>query len=360
MRNVSVLALAVFAAGTPAVQAQSPGGARDDAPTTDCDTYAGGISSDRHGVPYEQINPVLAIPACESAVGQHPKSSRLIFQLGRAYGKANKFGVSLAQYLKAAELGYAPAQNNLGIAYGLGLGVEKDEAQAAAWYRKAADQGDAVAQGNLGRMYASGRGVAQDYAQAAAWARKAAEQGEVEAQSSLGYMYEIGRGVLQNNAEAIKWYRLAADQGDAFAQDSLRLMYRDGRGVPLDPHEYKRTAFDDFALDGKDLAASSARVSVQGIYIRPGEIETLFPSLLSIAMARQSLGANAGIVLLTTDATRSARKLLLNCQNNPVGAQIGCPLTIRGRASMCTKTTLVGSTEVPCLIVEDAASASLH
>ena len=52
----------------------------------------------------------------------------------------------VAAYRKAAEQGYAQAQNNLGNCYAYGDGVQKDLTQAEFWYRKAADQGHAQAQ----------------------------------------------------------------------------------------------------------------------------------------------------------------------------------------------------------------------
>jgi TPR repeat protein len=68
-----------------------------------------------------------------------------------------------------AERGDAAAQYKLGLMYGEGEGVARDDAQAVAWYRKAAGQGYALAQAELGVMYKDGRGVAQDDTQAVAW-----------------------------------------------------------------------------------------------------------------------------------------------------------------------------------------------
>ena len=47
---------------------------------------------------------------------------------------------------KDAEAGDAVAQNNLGICYYKGSGVEKDVAQAVTWWHRAAEQGHAEAQ----------------------------------------------------------------------------------------------------------------------------------------------------------------------------------------------------------------------
>jgi hypothetical protein len=101
-------------------QAQNHVSAANGAPTTDCDTYATletGIGSTPPNVPFEKINPALAIPAREAAVRRLPNERRLIFQLGRAYSKNNDIESALVQFQKAASLGYAPAQTNLGYMY---------------------------------------------------------------------------------------------------------------------------------------------------------------------------------------------------------------------------------------------------
>ena len=48
---------------------------------------------------------------------------------------------------KAAELGDAQAQHNLGCCYRCGEGVHKDAEKAVEWLRKAASQGHAGARG---------------------------------------------------------------------------------------------------------------------------------------------------------------------------------------------------------------------
>ena len=65
--------------------------------------------------------------------------------------------------------------------YEHGGGVPQDYAEALKWYRKAADQGFAKAQNNLGIMYDRGQGVLQDYVQAHMWFNLAAAQGNERA-----------------------------------------------------------------------------------------------------------------------------------------------------------------------------------
>jgi tetratricopeptide (TPR) repeat protein len=114
---------------------------------------------------------------------------------------------------------------------------------------------------------------------------------------------------------------------------------------------YQSISFDDFKLDGKQLAVAHAKVLMQGFYKKFGEIESLQPTGLAVAMARE-YGNHNGIPLLTDDASRDVRKIFLQCGDNPL-APLGCPLAVVGHASVCTMTSLVGSKSVPCLVVED-------
>ena len=160
------------------------------------------------------------------------------FNLGSMYytgqGAHQDYAEAARWYRKAADQGYAEAQNNLGAMYGNGHGVHQDDAEAVKWYRQAAEQGHAEAQYNLGSMYHNGDGVREDYAEALRWYRQAAEQGNASAQHNLGVMYSNGQGVRRNDAEAFRWFRKAAEQGDADAQNILGDMYLRGFGVRQD------------------------------------------------------------------------------------------------------------------------------
>jgi len=87
-----------------------------------------------------------------------------------------------------------------------------------------AEQGVAKAQYNLGLMYGKGKGIVKDDSKAIKWWKLAADQGDGKAQTNLGWMYEKGRGVNQDDQEAIKWYQLASDQGVAKAQEKLNVL----------------------------------------------------------------------------------------------------------------------------------------
>ena len=159
-----------------------------------------------------------------------PASASADLDKGSAASARGDYQTALRHFRGAAEMGFSAAQNQLGIMYSNGIGVEQDEAEASRWYRMAAEQGFAAGQFNLAGSYFFGWGVPQDYAEAAKWQRMAAEQGLAEAQVHLGRMYEDGLGVRKNNGEALRWYRRAAEQGSTDAQLAIGYIYLDRRG----------------------------------------------------------------------------------------------------------------------------------
>jgi TPR repeat protein len=154
-------------------------------------------------------------------------------------------------YTEAANQGHSDAQNNLGRMFQNGRGMEQDDELAVFWYTEAAEQGNVRGQNNLGYMYRTGQGIEQDDELAVFWHTEAAEQGHAMAQSNLGWMYEVGRGIEQDNKQAVFWYRQAANQGEATAQCNLGLMYQYGRGVEQDYEQalswYRKSAEQEYA-----------------------------------------------------------------------------------------------------------------
>lgn len=137
---------------------------------------------------------------------------------------------------REAEQGNASSQLFLGMNYleERGHGIVPDAAEAFRWVRLAAEQGYAPAEEELGLMYGLGTGVAPDDAAAFKWAQRAAEAGQIGAQSLLGSYYSSGTGVKQDTALAVFWWRRAAEAGVAPAQSHLGMSYLRGVGVPKD------------------------------------------------------------------------------------------------------------------------------
>jgi len=88
------------------------------------------------------------------------------------------YRAAFEEFARFAEQGDTGAQFNLGVMYGLGLGVAQDYLMAMDWYEKAALNGNAQAQCNLAWMYGTGRGVPQDFVRALAWYSVSAASGQ--------------------------------------------------------------------------------------------------------------------------------------------------------------------------------------
>ncbi len=103
------------------------------------------------------------------------------FDYAYKLSKEQEYEKAYIWYKISADNGFAPSQNNLGVMYAKGHGVEKNEKEAFKWYLKAAKQGDDVAQCNVGRFYYYGRGIDKDTDEAKKWLRKASAQGNKDA-----------------------------------------------------------------------------------------------------------------------------------------------------------------------------------
>ena len=116
-------------------------------------------------------------------------------------------------YKKAAELGNAEAQYQVGeyLFSGLG-GVIKDRYQALEWYKSAAEKDHAEAQTMIGNYYRSGyAGLTQSREEAFKWYNKAVENGSASAMIQLGELYQLGiEGFLEKDYDMAHRYFLNA------------------------------------------------------------------------------------------------------------------------------------------------------
>ena len=197
---------------------------------------------------FAQALPTLREEAGAGCVDACAHLGRCLFN-GHGIVKDSEEAVSW--FCKAAQQGYALAQNSLGLCYAQGEGVSKDQEEAVSWFYKAARQGYALAQYNLGVRYAQGDGVSKDQEEAMSWFCKAAQQGYALAQNNLGVCYEWGEGVSKDQEKAASWYYKAAQQGYAPAQNSLGVCYEWGEGVSKHPKKavlcYHKAAQQGFA-----------------------------------------------------------------------------------------------------------------
>ena len=109
---------------------------------------------------------------------------------GKQFLKSKEYSRATASFRKAADLGSADAQNELGHLYLRGTGVVQDYKQAIEWFQRSAAQGHPAGQTSLGSMYTDGKGVAKDSKQAMYWFKKAAARGYTAAYLFIGELYE--------------------------------------------------------------------------------------------------------------------------------------------------------------------------
>ena len=148
-------------------------------------------------------------------------------------------------------------------------GVTKNQAEAVELYRKAAEQGYAVAQDNLGNCLYSGRGCAEDKAEAFKWYKKAAEQNVANAQNMVGrYLEEGWGGVTKNQAEAVEWYRKAANNKDVTAQYNLANCLLFGHGCDSDAEEAVK-----WYRKGAERGDEHAKIAIVRLALKNGSLK---------------------------------------------------------------------------------------
>ena len=109
--------------------------------------------------------------------------------------------------IAAGDQDHAGAQNNLGLMYDYGEGVEQNAAEAVRWYRLAAEQDHAGAQNNLAPKYHAGDGVDQDLLLSYMWSNISLAMGREEAQVNLDIVAEqlSADQIADAESQALEW-----------------------------------------------------------------------------------------------------------------------------------------------------------
>ena len=197
----------------------------------------------------------IAIKFCKVAAA---KSRRALYELGRAYAANKQMPEAVAAYRKAAEQGSTAAMVELGVLFGTGSGVAKDEAHARKLFERAAAAGNPRGMTNLAAL--PGSGAAADPARQRALLGKAADENSAEAQFQLGLMYANGSGGPQDDVAARALFEKAAAQGHAGALDWMGAFAQSGRGGPKDAGAAKAYYEKAAALGDEDAKAALKRL----------------------------------------------------------------------------------------------------
>lgn len=197
-----------------------------------------------------------AIRFCKQAASS---SRRAMFALGRAYAANRQTAEALAAWRKAADKGSSAAMVELGVAYGTGAGVAKDEAQARKLFEKAAQSGNPRGVSNLAALGSSGGGAPADPAQARVLLGKAAET-NAEAQYQLGLMLSNGNGGEKDDVAARALFEKAAAQNHPGALERMGAFAQEGRGGAKDKDAAKAYYERAAALGDEDARKALERI----------------------------------------------------------------------------------------------------
>jgi TPR repeat protein len=196
-----------------------------------------------------------AIKYCKVASAS---SRRALYQLGRAYAANRQMPEAIGAWRKAADKGSTSAMVELGVLYGTGAGVARDEAQARKLFERAAEAGNPRGVTNLSAL-SGGGGAPQDPARARELLAKAAET-NAEAQYQLGLMMADGAGGARDDAGARSLFEKAAAQNHAGALERMGAFTQEGRGGPKDSAAAKTYYERAAALGDEDAKKALKRL----------------------------------------------------------------------------------------------------
>jgi TPR repeat protein len=196
-----------------------------------------------------------AIKYCRNAANA---SRRAMYQLGRAYAANRQMPEAIAAWRKASDKGSTSAMVELGVLYGTGAGVARDEAQAKKLFERAAEAGNPRGISNLAAL-GGGAGAPSDPARARELLSKAAET-NAEAQYQLGMMLAEGNGGTKDDAAARALFEKAAAQNHPGALERMGAFAQEGRGGPKDSDAAKSYYQRAAALGDEDAKKALERM----------------------------------------------------------------------------------------------------
>jgi TPR repeat protein len=212
--------------------------------------------ADVKGVPDIAASDIAtAIKYCRNAANA---SRRAMYQLGRAYAANRQMPEAIAAWRKASDKGSTSAMVELGVLYGTGAGVARDEAQAKKLFERAAEAGNPRGISNLAAL-GGGAGAPSDPARARELLSKAAET-NAEAQYQLGMMLAEGNGGSKDDAAARALFEKAAAQNHPGALERMGAFAQEGRGGPKDSDAAKSYYQRAAALGDEDAKKALERM----------------------------------------------------------------------------------------------------
>jgi len=194
-----------------------------------------------------------AIKFCRKAAAT---SRRAMYELGRAYAANQQAPEAMAAWRKAADKGSTSAMVELGVLYGTGAGVAKDEAQARKLFERAAEAGNPRGVSNLAAL---GGAATADPMRSRQLLEKAAET-NAEAQYQLGMMFAEGTGGTKDDVRARALFEKAAAQNHPGALERMGAFAQEGRGGSKDTDAAKAYYEKAAALGDEEAKKALERI----------------------------------------------------------------------------------------------------
>ena len=138
------------------------------------------------------------------------------------YGMPHNSAKAVELWRKAGKFGY----NNLGHAYGLGNGIERDEERASHYYELAAIEGVVVARHNLGGSEKN----AGNYDRALKHYMIAVRGGDTDSVKTIQQMYMDGHATKDHYANALRSHQVYLNEIKSEQRDKAAAALGDGYG----------------------------------------------------------------------------------------------------------------------------------
>lgn len=183
-----------------------------------------------------EIEPEVALKACEAAILREPQNARFHYQLGRALAALRRNDEARAAWETAREMGHTRASYAIGNAIlnqareTGGAALEAAPPEAQAYYREGVELGDPYAFYALGRQLVRFGKTRDEKLRGYDLLMRALEVGHTYAMNELGFFYLDQESEYSDPARGLRYLTESAARGDIYGYNNLGLVYMNGLG----------------------------------------------------------------------------------------------------------------------------------